>query len=183
MTKVVLLSHDQILEKVKQIAQNQAQRHLQQHPAEPLMMISILEGAKVFAQDLRDCLCNHGLADIQLEGVSISSYGEGLSSTRQPVIKEDLVVLENKVAGKHLLIVEDIIETGYTLKFFLDVLAKMKPASVTIAVLIAKKGVQEVVVNVDEIGFEIENDWIDGYGIDTAGEGRDNPHIMKVITA
>ncbi len=183
MNKVVLLSHDQILKKVAEIARHQAERHLLKHPTEPLMMISILEGAKVFAQDLRTHLLNHGLANIQHEGISISSYGDGLSSTRQPVIKTDLEELRNKVAGKHLLIVEDIIETGYTLKFFLDTLAKMQPASVTVAVLIAKKGVQEVVVSVDEVGFEIENDWIDGYGIDTAGEGRDNPHIMKVVTA
>ena len=142
-----------------------------------LLIIGILNGSFMLVSDLSKGLWRKKLYDFEIDFIGVSSYGTQRSSSRKPILTKDIRI---PVTKKHVLIVEDVIETGHSLRFVYDFIAKKNPDSLKTLVLVSKRGKQEVSFKPDFIGFEIEgNIWIEGYGLDTSGMGRGSPDILQ----
>lgn len=136
-----------------------------------LVLICILKGGVVFLSDLmRQISVPH-----EIDFLSMSSYGRGArASTGNVRIDMDL---RAEVTGKHLLIVEDIIDSGHTLRFVMDVLQARRPASVRLCALLDKPSRRTVDITVDYTGFVIENKYVFGYGLDLDEKFRNMPFV------
>lgn len=110
---------------------------------------------------------------IVLETMQVSSYS-GTESTGDIRVKKDL---DSNIEGKDVLIVEDIVDSGYTLKFLKEYLISKNPKSLKIAVLMDKKERRKVDVNIDYVCFEIPNKFVVGYGFDVDEKGRNIPYV------
>lgn len=163
------ISEETILARVKEVA---AQMDADLRKKNPLFLV-ILNGSFIFAADL---LRNINFP-CEITFVRISSY-EGTSSTGR--VKQ-LIGLNENIEGRTLVIVEDIIESGCTMKEVLRILDEKKPKDVYITSLFVKPGCLKVELNIDYRCFDIENDFIVGYGLDYNQEGRNLPHIYQVI--
>lgn len=139
---------------------------------EDLVFISILDGAFIFMADLVRLIT----IDIEIEFVKLKSY-EGTSSRGEVA---HLLKLQKSIEGKHILVIEDIIDTGLTIEIFLEELAKKKPASVKICSLLSKPDVHNDIVTIDFIGKEIEPEFVIGYGLDINGKARNLADIYKL---
>ena len=135
-------------------------------------VISILKGAVFFTVDLVKKM----KTPIELEVMQVSSY-EGTESTKKINVKKDL---DNSIEGKDVLIVEDIIDTGHTLKHLKEYLMTKNPKSLKLAVLADKKERREVDVEIDYTGFVIPNKFVIGYGFDYNEIGRNLPYVGYV---
>lgn len=163
------ISEETILARVKEVA---AQMDADLRKKNPLFLV-ILNGSFIFAADL---LRNINFP-CEITFVRISSY-EGTSSTGR--VKQFIGLNEN-IEGRTLVIVEDIIESGCTMKEVLRIIDEKKPKDVYITSLFVKPGCLKVDLNIDYRCFDIENDFIVGYGLDYNQEGRNLPHIYQVI--
>ncbi len=161
-----LISKNDIQKKVKQLGR----RISREYKSKNLVIIGVLKGAIVFLSDLLRNLSIPVLMDF----VQVSSYGASMSSKGVTKLKKDVDV---KVKGKHILIVEDIIDYGYTLDYLLKHFAKKKAASVNICVLLDKVSRRMVEVPVKYKGFEVPDKFIVGYGLDYAEKHRNLPYI------
>lgn len=182
MQKTVLITNERIIGRVNEIAADIEIHHPHAHSEDGLLLIAILKGAAMFANDIQRALYVKGV-DAEIEYVPISSYADGTQSSGKPVVETDLQLLEQRVKDRHVVVVEDIIETGHTLGMFLKLLEDMGVSSITTVVLLAKDVQRAREVEIDHVGFEIGDEWVDGYGVDTAQKGRGNPDIMKTIVA
>ena len=108
----------------------------------------------------------------------MSSYGDKMESSRQVRIIQDL---ETPIKRRDVLIVEDIIDTGHTLSQVYDILKTREPRSLRVCALLNKPSRREVEVEIDWVGFEIPDEFVIGYGIDFAQQGRNLPHIGVVV--
>ncbi|MEL6269573.1 MAG: hypoxanthine phosphoribosyltransferase, partial [Chloroflexota bacterium] len=125
-----------------------------------LLLVCILKGGVMFLTDLM----RHVDVPHEIDFLSVSSYGSGArSSTGKVRIDMDL---KAQVTGRDVLIVEDIIDTGHTLRFVLDMLQARKPKSLKLCTLLDKPERREIDIPVDYVGFEIENKFVFGYGLD-----------------
>jgi hypoxanthine phosphoribosyltransferase len=142
--------------------------------SEKLMLICILKGGVLFLTDLmRQITVPH-----EIDFLAVSSYGRGgRSATGNVRIDMDL---KEGVTGKDLLIVEDIIDSGYTLRFVMDMLQARKPASIRLCTLLNKSSRRVVDIPVDYVGFEIEDKFVFGYGLDLDEKFRNLPFIGVV---
>ncbi len=137
------------------------------------LLIGVLKGAFVFLADL----IRHLTIPVEVDFVRLSSYGSGMvSSGRIRVTKE----LESEIEGRDVLIVEDIVDTGLSLRYLVDDLRSRRPATLRICTLVDKKARRQVEVEVDYVGFEIEEGFIVGYGIDYDERYRELPAIYVV---
>ena len=119
-----------------------------------------------------------GHLPVEIEFMTTSSYGTGMTTNHDVRITKDL---DGDIKGKHVLIVEDIIDTGYTLEKVRDILNLRDPASLAICTLLDKPSRREVEVPVEWIGFEIPDEFVVGYGIDYAQHHRNLGYIGKVV--
>lgn len=161
----VMYKEEEIQERIKQVA-NQIDKD---YEGKEIVIVSVLKGAIFFTVDLIKKM----KTPIILEMIQVSSY-QGTQSTGNIIIKKPL---DGDIEGKDVLIVEDIIDTGYTLKFLKEYLKSLNPKSVKIAVLADKKERRETEVEVDYTAFEIENKFVVGYGFDVDEKGRNIPYI------
>lgn len=138
--------------------------------AEPLVMVVVLKGSLIFAADLARAIN----LPLEMEAVRLSSYS-GTHSTG--VVKALLPLADELCEGRHLLVVEDIVDTGTTLSKFLPDLKARGAASVKLAALLSKPAARRHEVTVDYLGFEIPNDFVVGYGLDYDELGRNLPGI------
>ncbi|MDO2949724.1 hypoxanthine phosphoribosyltransferase [Aeromonas simiae] len=141
---------------------------------EELVLVGLLRGSCVFLADL----CRHIDLPVCLDFMTASSYGSGMSSTRDVRILKDL---DDDIKGKDVLIVEDIIDTGYTLSKVREILSLREPKSLTISTLLDKPSRREVNVPVEWVGFAIPDEFVVGCGIDYAQRYRNLPFIGKVV--
>ena len=139
-----------------------------------LVMVGLLRGSCVFMADL----CRQIPLPVRLDFMTASSYGSSTTSNRDVRILKDL---DDEIHGKHVIIVEDIIDTGYTLSKVKEILSLRQPASLTICSLLDKPDRREVQVKVNWVGFTIPDEFVVGYGIDYAQRYRNLPYIGKVI--
>jgi hypoxanthine phosphoribosyltransferase len=162
----VLVTEAEIQEKVREIGA----RITQDYRGEKLLLIGVLRGAVVVMGDLMrqiDLPC-------EIDFMDISSYGTGTSSSGVVRILKDL---EENITGRHVLIVEDIIDTGLTLSYLLRSLLARKPASLEICALLSKPSRRRVELDVKYLGFEVPDEFVVGYGLDFAGAYRNLPDI------
>ena len=139
------------------------------YKGETVTVISVLKGAVFFTVDLVKKM----KTPIELELMQVSSY-VGTESTGKIKIKKDL---DHSIEGKHVLIVEDIIDTGHTLSHLKEYLLSKNPASLKLAVLADKKERREAEVDIDYTGFVIPNKFVVGYGFDYDEIGRNLPYV------
>jgi len=140
---------------------------------EEVICVCILKGSFMFTSDLIRQIKVPTVVDF----IRVSSYGTGMESKGEVTITKDL---EMDISGKNVLIVEDIIDSGLTLKWIRDMLASRNPRSLRIVALVDKKARRKVDVPCDYVGFTIEDGFIVGYGIDHAEKYRNLPDIQVV---
>jgi hypoxanthine phosphoribosyltransferase len=142
---------------------------------EPLL-VGVLKGAVMFMSDLARALERPST----MEFMAVSSYGSATTSSGVVRILKDL---DRDIAGQHVLIVEDIIDSGLTLSWLLKNLAARQPASIEVVALLRKPDAIKVHVPVKYVGFEIPNEFVVGYGLDYAERYRDLPYIGRLKPA
>jgi hypoxanthine phosphoribosyltransferase len=135
-----------------------------------LLLIGVLKGAVFFMADLM----RHLTVPCEVDFMAISSYGAGTQSSGVVRILKDL---DTDIKGKHVLIVEDIIDSGLTLSYLMRNLESREPASLEICALLTKPSRREIDVPVRWIGFEIPNRFVIGYGLDFAERYRNLPYV------
>jgi hypoxanthine phosphoribosyltransferase len=136
------------------------------------ILVGILKGAFVFLSDL---MRNIDLS-VQIDFIRISTYKSGMKPGEIDLIMD----ISMPIRDRHVILVEDIVDTGVTLKFISDKILERTPASYRICALIDLKQRREVNVKLDYVGFELENGFIVGYGLDMAEEGRNLPNLYNV---
>lgn len=161
----VMYTQDQIQARIQEIAKEIDK----DYKGKEVVIISVLKGAIFFTVDLVKKM----KTPITLEVIQVSSY-QGTQSTGNIIVKKDL---DGDISGKDVLIVEDIIDTGYTLKYLKEYLQTLNPKSLKIAVLADKKEKRKTDIDVDYVCFEIENKFVVGYGFDVDEKGRNIPYI------
>lgn len=144
------------------------------YAGQDLLLVCILRGGVVFLSDLM----RHITVPCHLDFMSVSSYEVGArSSNRSPRIMLDL---REDIAGRNVLLVEDIVDSGYTFDHLLQMLRTREPASLKVCALLSKPERREVHVPIDYLGFEIPDEYVCGYGIDADELYRNLPYIAAV---
>jgi hypoxanthine phosphoribosyltransferase len=158
----------------KRVAELGAELTADYDSVDDLLLLCVLKGGVMFLCDLM----RHIDVPHAIDFMAISSYGSGArSSTGQVRIEKDM---STHITGRHVLIVEDIIDTGHTLRFVMDMLESRQPASLKLCTLLDKPDRREVDIPVDYIGFSIENKFVFGYGLDLDEKFRNLPFIGVV---
>ncbi len=162
----VLLSKEEITKKVNEMAQAISG----DYDGKNLLIVGILKGAMIFMADLVRAMS----IDVQFDFMAVSSYGISSRSTGVVRIIKDL---DQNIQGRHILVVEDIVDTGLTLNYLLEILKAREPASVRLCALLDKPSRREVNVPVDYNGFSIPDEFVVGYGLDYNEKYRNLPEI------
>lgn len=163
------ISKEQIEKKVEELAK----KITADYNDEEVLLVGLLKGSTIFLADLIRKLDLNS----NLDFIVASSYGLEMDSTRDVRILKDL---EMDIKGRNVLIVEDIIDTGYTLSKVTETLKIRNPKSIKICTLLDKPSRREVDIKVDYTGFQIEDKFVVGYGIDYAEKHRGLPYIGYV---
>lgn len=140
------------------------------YEGEELLVVGVLKGAFMVMADLS----RHIDLPVEFDFMAVSSYG---ASTQSSGVVRILKDLDQEIVDKHVLIVEDIIDSGLTLSYLIKSLKVRKPASIEIAALLWKEGIQRVPIDVKYPGFSIGPEFVVGYGLDYAGKYRNLPYI------
>lgn len=164
----VLISEEDLDKRIGEIAKEIDK----DYEGESVVIVSILKGAVFFTVDLVKKM----QTPIELQFMQVSSY-EGTETTHNIKLKKDL---DKDIVGKNVIIVEDIIDTGHTLKHLKEYLLSKKPKSLKIAVLTDKKERREAEIEADYVGFTIPNKFVVGYGLDYDEAYRDLPYVGYV---
>ena len=164
----VLISAEQIQARVKALGQQLTRDYADQ----PLTLVGVLKGSFVFMADLMRCI----ELPLVVDFIAISSY-EGKTSTGVVQITSDL---SRPIEGQHVVVVEDIVDTGLTMRYLLENLATRKPASLKVCSLLEKPTRARVKSPIDYLGFTIGDDFVVGYGLDHDGHWRNLPFIGLV---
>ncbi len=167
----VLISEQEVQQRIAELGQA-ISAHYQ--GSDELVMVGLLRGSCVFLADL----CRHIDVPVSLDFMTASSYGNSMNSSREVRILKDL---DDEIKGKDVLIVEDIIDTGYTLNKVREIMSLREPKSLAICTLLDKPSRREVQVPVEWIGFAIPDEFVVGCGIDYAQKYRKLRFIGKVI--
>ena len=162
----VLLSQDQISRRVRDLGA-QIERDYQ---GKDLVLLGVLKGSYIFISDLARAVD----LPLAVDFIALSSYGEATESSGVVKITSDL---SRPIEGKHVVIVEDIVDTGLTMRYLLDNLATRHPASVKLCTLLHKPARSRTRIPIDYLGFSIEDRFVVGYGLDSAEKYRNVPVI------
>jgi hypoxanthine phosphoribosyltransferase len=138
-----------------------------------LVLIGVLTGALTFTADL----ARHISLPVELDFVAASSYGHGTETSGEVRLLKDL---SHPIQGKHVLLIEDIIDTGTTLRYLIEMLQARQPASISVCALLDKPSRRAIDVPVEYVGFTIEDRFVVGYGLDFAGKYRNLPFIAEI---
>jgi hypoxanthine phosphoribosyltransferase len=163
----VLFSEEEIQSRVRQLADQIAA----DYAGRQLVLVSILRGSVFFATDL----ARHIGLPLSMDFLAISSYGEGSEGVVR--ITKDL---EENIAGKDVLVIEDIIDTGFTLKYLLRTLAGRNPQSLEVCALLDRRARRIIDIDLKYVGFEIPDKFVVGYGLDYRQQYRNLPYIAGV---
>lgn len=168
----VLFTNEQINKRINSLAEDLSKIYSEHE----FVMIGVLTGAFMFTSDLAKALWQKGSTNCQIDFIGISSYSDGRESSRSPKITKDMGV---DILGKDVLIVEDIIETGWSIKILIDLFKDRGAKSIKTVVLLDKPGKREVEFVPDFVGFTVpDSTWVEGYGLDTDYKGRGNPDLI-----
>jgi hypoxanthine phosphoribosyltransferase len=162
----VLFDEVAIRTQIKELGFRISKDYLDKDP----IMICILKGAVVFFSDL----IRYMTIPMQMDFMSVSSYGYGATSSQNIAVRHDITI---DVTDRHIIVVEDIVDTGYSIKFIYEHLLTKNPASIHSCVLLNKQAARKVEFDIKYVCFEIENDFVIGYGLDFAEQYRNLPYI------
>ena len=164
-----LIGEEQIDQRIREIAAQISEEYAKKE----IRLICILKGSVFYTCELAKRLT----IPVTLDFMSVSSYGSGTKSSGEVKIKKDL---DESIEGLDVIVVEDIIDSGNTLARLLPILKERKPASIKVTTLLDKPSRRETQVDVDYVGFEIEDKFVVGYGLDYDQSYRDLPYIGVV---
>lgn len=167
--KEILIDEASIRKRVKELGQEITE----DYEGKELMLVGILKGAVIFMAELAQNID----IPVKMDFMAVSSYGQSSISTGEVRINKDL---DYSVENKDLLIIEDIIDTGYTLSYLVDNLKKRGARSVKICTFLDKPERRKVDMKVDYMGFEVPDDFIVGYGLDYAEMYRNLPYVAAL---
>ena len=167
----IMISEQDVQSKIKELGKKISAHYAD---TDDLILVGLLRGSFIFMADLAREI------DVPLETdfMTASSYGNSMNSTRDVRILKDL---DGDIKGKHVLLVEDIIDTGNTLSKVMEILTIREPESINIVTLLDKPSRREITVDVEWIGFEIPDEFVVGVGIDYAQKYRNLRYIGKVV--
>jgi hypoxanthine phosphoribosyltransferase len=164
----ILLSAEQIEKRVRELA-----LEISHDFPDDVHVVAVLKGAFVFLSDL----VRHMPGRVSLDFIAVSSYAKGTTSSGEVRLLKDL---DTTLDGRHVVIVEDIVDTGITLTYLQDILRARNPRTLRTACLLSKPSRRQVDVKVEYIGFTIEDRFVVGYGLDFAEQYRNLPYIAVV---
>ena len=162
----ILFSEEELKSRIAELGAQLTEDFKDKNP----IFVGVLKGCFVFMADLLrnvDIYCT-------MDFMAVSSYGDGMSSTGAVKINKDL---SRDIAGRHVIIVEDILDSGITLSYLKNYLSVRKPASISIVTLLDKPARRRADIKADYVGFEVEDAFVVGYGLDYAEEYRNLPYI------
>jgi len=166
-----LIPQAELEAKIKEMASEISKRH----EGEELHLICILKGGAYFMTELSKYIT----VPVTIDFMSASSYGSGTTSSGVVKINKDL---DEPIEGKHVIVVEDIIDTGYTLSYLLNFLKDRKPASLELCAILNKPSRRIVDVHIDYYGFDVPDKFIVGFGLDADQKFRNLPYIGYIET-
>ena len=162
----ILYTEEELSRRVKELGAQIAADHAGRQP----MLISVLRGSYIFMADLTRAID----LDVTVDFMAVSSYGAGTVSSGQVEIKKDL---SDSIEGRDLIVVEDILDSGNTLYYLMDVLRARRPASIRVCALMDKPERRTKPITADYAGFTIPDAFIVGYGLDYAERYRNLPYV------
>ncbi len=168
----VLVSEEQIQQRISELATELDDLYGTDTP----LMVGVLNGAVAFMTDLMRAMT----IPVEIDFMAVSSYGTSTKSTGVVRILKDL---NNEIEGRDVLVVEDIVDSGLTLRYLLDVLQTRNPASVEVVALLRKAKPDAVPIPVDLVGFDIPDEFVVGYGLDYAERYRNLPYVAVLNLA
>jgi hypoxanthine phosphoribosyltransferase len=169
----VMLSADKLAARVRELGAQITREYEGKLGADPLIVVGILKGSFVFLADLARAID----LPVVVEFMGLSSYGDATESSGVVQLTQDL---SRPIADKHVLIVEDIVDTGLTMRYLLENLETRKPASLKLASLLEKPSKNKSGVKCDYLGFSIEDKFVVGYGLDAGSLYRNVPFVGLV---
>jgi len=162
----MILSEDEIQSRVRELGE----QILRDYQGRALLLVGVLRGAAIFVADLVRAIPGR----VEMDFMAVSSYG---STTKSSGVVRILKDLDEDIEGRDVLVIEDILDTGLTLKYLLRNLASRKPASLEVVTLLQKEGKQQVPIDCKYVGFSIPDEFVVGYGLDYAERFRNLPYI------
>lgn len=166
MAPEILISEEEIALRIKDLGRAISE----EFQGEQILIVCVLKGAFMFCSDLIKQI----ELPVEVDFVSLSSYGQAMTSSGNVIMEMDL---SDSIAGKTVIIVEDIVDTGLTVLTLRKMLETRSPKEVKLASLLYKPSRNKHPVNIDYLGFEIEDKFVVGYGLDYAGRYRELPYI------
>lgn len=168
-TNEILITEEQIKKRVDELGS----QITKDYEGEKILLVGILKGSVPFMADLMRRID----LDVEIDFMSVSSYGAGTTTSGEVKIKKDL---ETDIAGRNVLIVEDIVDTGYTLSLLTKKLLERNPKSLKVCAALDKPSRRLVDFKADYVGFEVEDKFIVGYGLDADQKFRHFPYISWI---
>jgi hypoxanthine phosphoribosyltransferase len=165
-TLEVLIDNDRLTARIKEMAQEIRDAI----PDAEVHFVCVLKGAFMFLSDLVRAMDDR----VTMDFIAVSSYGSGKTSSGEVRLNKDV---DTSLEGRHVVIIEDIVDTGLTLHYLQDILRRRGPESLRTACLLSKPSRRKVDVKVDFVGFTIEDRFVVGYGLDFAEQYRNLPYI------
>lgn len=171
----ILISEEEVRSRIQALGREITQHYQhQQQNIDKVIVVGLLRGSFMFMADL----VREISLPVEIEFMTTSSYGSGMTTSHDVKISKDL---DGDIKDEHVLIVEDIIDTGYTLSKVREILNLRDPASLSICTLLDKPSRREVEVPVEWVGFTIPDEFVVGYGIDYAQRYRNLGYIGNVV--
>ena len=166
--EAILISEDELQNRIQELADMVSEKY--RDSEEDLILVCVLKGAVFFLTDFARKLT----IPAEMEFMAVSSYGNSTTSSGVVRILKDL---DKEIAGRDVLVVEDIIDSGLTLSWLLRNLRNRNPKSLEVVTLLRKPDVQTAKIDLLDIGFDIPNEFVIGYGLDYAERYRDLPYV------
>lgn len=165
----ILIDEETLQARVRELGREISEYYGDRSP----LLVGVLTGAFVFMADLARAMA----MPLLVEFMAVSSYGQATQTSGVVRILKDL---DRPIEGEHVLLVEDIIDSGLTLEYLIDVLQRRNPASLRLVALLRKNKPRSVPARADWVGFEIPDEFVVGYGLDVAGRYRNLPFVAVV---
>ncbi|KAA8740071.1 hypoxanthine phosphoribosyltransferase [Corynebacterium tuscaniense] len=166
--EAILIPENELQDRIREMADKVSEQY--KDAAEDLILVCVLKGAVYFLTDFARALS----IPSQVEFMAVSSYGNSTTSSGVVRIMKDL---DKEISGRDVLVVEDIIDSGLTLSWLLKNLKGRQPKSLNVITLLRKPEVQSAQIDLFDVGFDIPNEFVIGYGLDYAERYRDLPYI------
>lgn len=165
----ILLTEEELKHRVKELGEQICEDYRDRLNGKPLLVVGMLKGSFIFMSDLVRSIDLHCEIDFMIA----SSYGDSTESSGMITIKQDV----KDIRDQHVLIVEDIVDSGITMRSVLELLKRREPASLALCSLLNKPQRRKIHIPIDYCGFEVPDEFVVGYGLDYASRYRNLPYL------